>query len=555
MSDNLDMPVLPELKTFHTASASQVKTWRDCRRKWWYEKILGLPTPTSAAMAFGTKVHAQLEDYVEGKIKLQQMMPEAVELLKYIPDPKEHKLITEAHLTIPAGSGWAVNVTGKIDLMAQPSASPQLIKVIDYKTTKNFAYVPTAEKLRTDPQRLIYTAMVFHFEPAAEIVDFALAYTLKNFNREPESRLVTAFASRGGEGFETELRKLRADLYYMKSDSLLTEPEEVEPNYESCGNYGGCPFRSRCPGCPASNSKGTDIMSLFNSTPAVPQQQPAPVQAAPQPQAQPEAAGINPPVMNAPAAQSPLLGMNPQAGTPAPQAAPAPAPQAALAEEAKEEAKEEAPKKRKRRTQLELKRDRMMDECNGDITKLTTEQLAELIECLNKHPLDGVTVEAVAAVMAQGQPAASPTAAAPTAAAPTPAQVAPEQHAPLPVAQAAPAPAPVAQTQTQPQAQGSIQLFINCRPVGQDSRDLSTLLTPIFNKIEKDNSVAYWTQVEFGKGVDQAAGLLNMMFDPANAGDRNMLGLFGNITVDGRDPSLAKLINVLKRHASLVVEA
>lgn len=536
------------LKTFHTASASQVKTWRDCRRKWWYEKIMGLSTPTSAAMAFGTKVHAQLEDYVEGKIKLQQMMPEAVELLKYIPDPNEHKLIPEAHLTIPAGNGWAVNVTGKIDLLAQTIAAPQQIKVIDYKTTKNFAYVPTAEKLRTDPQRLIYTAMVFHFEPTAQIVDFTLAYTLKTFNREPESRLVSAYASRDNELFETELRKLRADLYYMKSDAALTTPEEVEPNHESCGNYGGCPFQSRCPGCPASNPKGTDIMSLFNSTPVVPPQQPAPAQAAPQPQAAP-AEGVNPPVVNAPATQSPLLGVNPQAGTQPAQAAPT-----AAAPTPAEEAKEEKPKKRKRRTQLELKRDRMMDECNGDITKLTKEQLGELIECLNKHPLDGVPVETVAAVMAQGQPAA-----APTAVAPTPAQVAPEQHAPLPQAaapaQVQPTAAAPAQTQPQPQAQSSIQLFINCRPVGQDSRDLSTLLTPIFNKIETDNSVAYWTQVEFGKGVDQAAGLLNMMFDPANAGDRNMLGLFGNITVDGRDPSLAKLINVLKRHASLVVEA
>ena len=536
------------LKTFHTASASQVKTWRDCRRKWWYEKIAGLPTPTSAAMAFGTKVHAQLEDYVNGKIKLAQMMPEAVELLQYVPDAKTHKLVTEAHLTIPKGNGWAVNVTGKIDLLAQPAATPQLINVIDYKTTKNFAYVPTVEELRTDPQCLIYTAMVFHFEPAAEIVDFSLAYTLKTFNRETQSRVVSTVSGRDNEIYWDYLRDLRADLYYMKADAAHETPEDVEPNFESCGNYGGCPFQSRCPGCPASNPKGTDIMSLFNSpAPAqIPAQQPAPV---PTPAVAPVAVGINPPVVNAPAAQSPLLGINPQA-EPAPTPATAPvvaAPVQAAPEPVQAAPAEETKTKRKRRTQLELKRDRMMDECNGDITKLTTEQLTEMIECLNKHPLEGVTVEAVAAAMAQAPVATAP--------ALTPAQVAPEQHAPLPVAQppAATSVAPVAQSDNR----NAIQLFINCRPTkpADGARDLGTLLVPIFNKIEKDNGVAYWTQVEFGKGVDQAAGLLNMMFDPANAGDRAMLGLFGNIVVDGRDPSFAKLINVLKRHASLVVEA
>src|SRR5688572_3987776 len=128
-----------QTKVFHTASASQVKEFRDCNRKWWLNKMLGLPMPKTAALDYGEKVHKQLEDYVNGKLEIAAMMPEAVELIQFIPKRDVTKLITEANLTLPKGNGWPVNVTGKIDLMGQRIPNPSIVDVIDWKTTSNFA--------------------------------------------------------------------------------------------------------------------------------------------------------------------------------------------------------------------------------------------------------------------------------------------------------------------------------------------------------------------------------------------------------------------------------
>jgi RecB family exonuclease len=36
-------------------SASQIKTFKDCPRKWYYQKILGIPTPSTASTDLGSK--------------------------------------------------------------------------------------------------------------------------------------------------------------------------------------------------------------------------------------------------------------------------------------------------------------------------------------------------------------------------------------------------------------------------------------------------------------------------------------------------------------------
>lgn len=493
-----------ELKTFHTASASQVKTWRGCNRKWWYDKILGLGQPTTAAMDFGTKVHAQLEDYVNGKIQVGQMMPEAVELLQHL--PQNHHLITEQKLTIPKGDGWPVQVTGLIDLLAQDKESPELIHVIDYKTTGNFAYVPEREVVKADPQRVIYTAMVFHFEKKAEHVTFQLLYTLKTYNRaEPQSKQVAVSTKRGDADFRQVLLDLKADLHFMVADAAKQNADDVTPNYDDCGSYGGCPFKDRCPGACGDEKTGTEYyMGLFDKA---------------------DGPGINPPAVNQPATPSPLAGFNPQ------QAAPASA-ETAAPPAANQPAQEDDKPKRKRRTKAEIERDGLIEKANGNFAVLSPQEYGKLAYLLSENPIEGFTLPAQGAAPVQQ----------------------PVQQTAAPVQQPVqPAPAPVQQPVHAVKEPTGLRLFVNCRPEGVPCADLNTLLRPIFEKIEADNKVAYWTQVEYGKGIDAAAGLLNLCFDPGYQKDREALALYGNIYADGRDTAFAKLINVIRRHADLVV--
>jgi hypothetical protein len=52
------------MREFKSISASQISNYRDCPRKWWYQSVLGLPTPQNASAALGEAVHAQLEKYL-----------------------------------------------------------------------------------------------------------------------------------------------------------------------------------------------------------------------------------------------------------------------------------------------------------------------------------------------------------------------------------------------------------------------------------------------------------------------------------------------------------
>jgi len=47
-------------------SASQIKTWVACPRKWGFEYIKGLRSPSTAATLLGSAVHKILEDYFTG---------------------------------------------------------------------------------------------------------------------------------------------------------------------------------------------------------------------------------------------------------------------------------------------------------------------------------------------------------------------------------------------------------------------------------------------------------------------------------------------------------
>ena len=53
------------MKEFKSTSASQITTFRDCKRLWFYQSIMGLPTPQRASAALGEAVHTQLEKYLD----------------------------------------------------------------------------------------------------------------------------------------------------------------------------------------------------------------------------------------------------------------------------------------------------------------------------------------------------------------------------------------------------------------------------------------------------------------------------------------------------------
>jgi RecB family exonuclease len=53
------------MREFKSISASQLSRFSECRRAWWFQYIMGLPTKQKASAALGESVHTVLERYLD----------------------------------------------------------------------------------------------------------------------------------------------------------------------------------------------------------------------------------------------------------------------------------------------------------------------------------------------------------------------------------------------------------------------------------------------------------------------------------------------------------
>ena len=159
-------------KHLATISPSQIKAWRNCPRKWAWDKLEGIRGKGSPSTGLGTRVHEIAEAYLlEGK------PPDLEETFTY-PNPRRpEKTITRypgrifnagihhnpsrhtpgltvegaAEFRTPAG-GWY----GRIDL--HWPGEDGIPTVQDHKTTSSLSWAMSEEDLQSDPQALIYAA-------------------------------------------------------------------------------------------------------------------------------------------------------------------------------------------------------------------------------------------------------------------------------------------------------------------------------------------------------------------------------------------------------------
>ena len=78
------------MRNFVHVSASQIDTYLGCGRKWWFGKILGLPTPTHPSAALGGEIHEALEKYLtdgtlpDPNTKIGRIIAPGI---KFLPEP------------------------------------------------------------------------------------------------------------------------------------------------------------------------------------------------------------------------------------------------------------------------------------------------------------------------------------------------------------------------------------------------------------------------------------------------------------------------------------
>ena len=214
-------------------SPSQIKTWRTCQRKWWYEKVAGIRQPTTPNQQLGTDVHELLEHYVAyGKVLPDNF---AGQIAKAALPIVNEEAKCEHQFTIPLVDG--IVGTGRIDFT-------HFGVIEDLKTTSSMRYAKTPEELKTDPQAIMYLwaaqndgALAF-FTPINKFSHLIVETKAPHPIKRVDCELTDAEIAEGMEGIKKDALEMR--------EAAKSKVETTRYNLDACRMYGGCHLRETC---------------------------------------------------------------------------------------------------------------------------------------------------------------------------------------------------------------------------------------------------------------------------------------------------------------------
>lgn len=227
-------------------SASQINTYRDCKRKWGWSYILKIKGPPNASAQLGSAVHEQLETYLKGGSL--DFTTEAGNIaasgLENLPKPGTPgmKIEEEFHFRGPSGHDYL----GYIDVECSPESKQAKFGlpigvVIDHKTTGDLRWQKTADDLRTDVQAQLYATQHFMEHQAAEGVELRWNYLLTKKTRKSAVTSLIVTPEQTWEQF-LEIEKTAVEMAAITT----TNPLDLEPTVTHCNAYGGCPYQGNC---------------------------------------------------------------------------------------------------------------------------------------------------------------------------------------------------------------------------------------------------------------------------------------------------------------------
>lgn len=253
-----------------STSATQIKAYRRCPRRWYYGWVKRVQQPKGDALIDGILMHAAIELYLLDKGNLWPS-PELVraralegerdaevrDAIKARDNAHVEHLIdcasaVEPHITRerPYPAEWVersidypvledVRARGRMDLV-EPYSKDRA-RITDWKSISDWKWMPTEDELVHDPQTLLYANDVFR----ATDTDWVWVRYVYISKTQREARKV-AFSVRRSEHEErwpTIVDTVEAQRRLARD---VDDPEQVPANERACDDYGGCPFRDRC---------------------------------------------------------------------------------------------------------------------------------------------------------------------------------------------------------------------------------------------------------------------------------------------------------------------
>jgi len=231
-------------------SPSQIATFTDCARKWYFGSVVKVPRVTHPSAEKGERIHTILEGYLGTGILVAPPTLDGAELaaiaesgICHLPDPAHFKIDLESAWSFTRETpGGPVLYNGRKDL--EYDAADGIWTVGDHKTTSNLRYALTKEQLKTDPQGILYGAQALQARNRDKV---RLTWIYYQTKRPYKSRLVEVVLDEAH--VEAEMVKLD-EIVGRKMLPLVGRKDlhqtEVEPNLQSCDKYGGCPYREIC---------------------------------------------------------------------------------------------------------------------------------------------------------------------------------------------------------------------------------------------------------------------------------------------------------------------
>lgn len=249
-------------------SASQVDLYQTCARKWYYSYIEGRREPQSSAQAAGTAID---DEYVQpylrtGEIKITGPWSEHLRaLVPHLPKPSPELLVQHRFeiATFDGGPVWL----GFMDWVRQRGES--WLQAEDLKSTSDFRYAKTPEQLLRNTQMMSY-AEALHREFEPEKVSIAHVVIRRKSPKVlvtpgPDDRPLYVSRQHAADFYGSMLDDVRAMTEAARS---CASADDLTPNTEACGDYGGCFHRASCAGLISTTNltKGFPKMSTPNGT-------------------------------------------------------------------------------------------------------------------------------------------------------------------------------------------------------------------------------------------------------------------------------------------------
>lgn len=238
-------------------SASQLATYRDCPRKWAFDKLDKVEREENDAANEGSAIHDEVEAwYLHGTPPTR---PTAKALLSHLPPRDSPGLLAEEPVQFvwPGAHGEPVLLRGYVDLLQ--IGEDGSVTIYDHKSTSQRKYIKTVDDLRYDPQVLAYGIgarlhAAANGRPIPETVRMQWTYVVRENPKTKPPHTEPVVLEQTTVDLEEGLRRWQdtvADMVRATVESRSTpigsRALKVLSNTEACFKYGKCPFRELCP--------------------------------------------------------------------------------------------------------------------------------------------------------------------------------------------------------------------------------------------------------------------------------------------------------------------